>query len=345
MKRRFLLPLLLLVVLAAGCGGGGGGGAAKLESDDIAVVGDKHIKKSLFDELMHEAQVNLKARGQTFPKAGTTEYSTIKGQAVTILVHQAENEAEAEKLGITILPKDVDKGLTDLKKQLFNGNEKKYQAELKKQGLTEQEVRDNIRANLISQKLYDKVTKDVTVAPTAITAYYVQHQADYQTAESRDVRYILVGKNKKTLADSLFQQLKGGGDTTWCTLAKKYSQDPSSKDNCGKATFSKGQTVPEFDKLTFSLATKEVGKTNSAQYGWFVLQPTAKAKPAKKTPVSEAGKQIKAQLLKEKKDNKMNTWVTETQKSYCGDGKIEYQAGYQPSPDPCVATSTTTSAP
>ncbi|MBV8597206.1 MAG: SurA N-terminal domain-containing protein, partial [Actinobacteria bacterium] len=98
MKARVLLPILVpLVVLAAGCGGGGGGKVAQLQPGDIAVVGSQHIAKTQFDSLINEAKVNLKSQGQTFPKAGTTAYSNIRSQAVTLLVQEAEKEAEAAK--------------------------------------------------------------------------------------------------------------------------------------------------------------------------------------------------------------------------------------------------------
>jgi foldase protein PrsA len=341
----FFLPVLLVAVLAAAGCGGGGGSSSSLESGDIAVVGDMHIAKAKFDELMNEAKANYKLQGRTFPKAGTTEYSSIKSQAVTILVQQAETEAEAAKLGIKVTDKDIEDQLKTIKQRCCQGKESKYEAALKQQGLTDAEVRDNARSNVYGQKLAAKITEGLTIAPTAIEAYYIQHQSEFQTPSSRDVRYILVGKKKgaDSLAGSLASQLNGAGDSTWCTLAKKYSQDPSSSGKCGKATFSKGQTVPEFDKLLFSLPTDKVGKVNSQQYGWFVLQPTSKPTAAKTTPVSKAGKQIKATLLQTKKQAAITDWTTKTQKAYCK-GKIAYQAGYTPNPDPCAATTTNTTA-
>jgi parvulin-like peptidyl-prolyl isomerase len=343
MKARFFLPLILLGMLAAAGCGGGGGSSANVQPGDVAVVGGTHIPKAQFDELMSEAKANYKLQGRTFPKAGSTEYSSIKSQAITILVQQAETEAEAAKLGITVTNQDIAKQLKDIKQRCCQGSETKYKAALKQQGLTDQEVRDNARTNAYGQKLAAQLTKGITVAPTAIEAYYIQHQTDFQTPASRPVRYILVGKKKgaAALASSLYGQLKSAPKSTWCTLAKKYSQDPSSSGKCGQASFNKGQTVSEFDTLLFKLPTNKVGKVDSKQYGWFVLVPTAAASKAKTTPVSKAGKQIKATILQTKKQAAISAWTTKTQKSYCK-GKIAYQAGYQPSPDPCAATGTTT---
>jgi parvulin-like peptidyl-prolyl isomerase len=343
MKLRLLLLLLLLPAALALTACGGSGGSSSFNANDIAVVGSTHIPKSMFDELMSEAQANYKLQGQAWPKAGSTQYATIKSQAVAFLVQQAETEAEAKKLGITVSTTDIQDQLKSIKSQCCGGDEKKYQSELKKQGLTDQEVRDNARAIVYSRKLADKITAGTSVTPSAIQQYYLQHQSEFQKPASRPLRYILVGKNKSALAETLYKQLTGAGKATWCTLAKKYSQDPSSKNTCGTATFSKGQTVPEFDKLAFSLPTNKVAKVNSKQYGWFVLEPTANVTPAKTTPVAQATASIKQTLLQTKKQAAITAWTQKTTKSYCK-GQISYQPGYAPiaAQDPCQQQSTTT---
>ena len=339
MRRSFLLPVVLVALLLSGCGSSGSG---SLAAGDVAIVGSQHIVKLQFDQLMAEAQANLKSQGKAFPKAGTSAYSTLKSQAVTLLVDEAQKEAAAAKLGIVLSSAAIEARLTQIKKQYFGGSDAKYLAALKKQGLTDSEVRENVKSQLFAQKLFDTLTKTVTVPASAIAAYYAQHLSQYQTAASRSVRYILVGKNKTSLAQSLYQQLTGGTDAKWCALAKQYSQDASSKGTCGKGTFTKGQTVPEFDKVVFSSATKTVAKVNTKQYGWFVVQPTSAIKPATQTPVATAGKQIQTLLLQQKKNAVMTTWITNLQKGYCTGGQIKYQVGYVPSPDPCAATNTTT---
>jgi parvulin-like peptidyl-prolyl isomerase len=339
---RLLSPLLLVAALLAGCGGGSK--AVPLAPGDVAVVGPTHIVKAQFDTLMHEAQVNLKSQGQAFPKAGTTQYSQIKSQAMTLLVQEAEREAAATKLGLSVTPKEIQTRLVAIEKQYFGGSAVKYQAALKKQGLTDAEVRNNIKSQLISSKLFTALTKDVAVTPAAVSLYYDKHLTSYQTPESREARYILVGKNKSSLAETLYQQLKGAPDSTWCTLAKKYSQDPGSKATCGKpaAPFTKGGTVAEFDKALFSLATNTLAKVNTKQYGWFVLQPTAAITPATKKPFTKEAKSIAKTLLTDKKNTFMTTWAANIQKSYCKGSQIKYQVGYTPSPDPCAPAAATT---
>src|SRR6476619_1574770 len=97
MKKTFLFPIVLVTALLAGCGGGG---SASLKKDDVAVVGKVHVTKAAYDALIDQAQRSFKQQGRPFPKQGTTEYESIRGNAVTLLVQQAERQSKADSMGI-----------------------------------------------------------------------------------------------------------------------------------------------------------------------------------------------------------------------------------------------------
>jgi parvulin-like peptidyl-prolyl isomerase len=337
MKKTSLFPVVLVAALLAGCGGGG---SASLKKDDVAVVGKVHVTKAQYDALISQAQRSFKQQGRAFPKQGTTEYETVKGQAITLLVQQAERESKADSMGLKVSNADVDKRLAQIKKQYFQNKEARYQAQLKKQHLTDAQVRNDIRSQLISEAVFNKVTGSVKVSDSEAHDYYTSHPQLYTQPQSRDVRYILV--KKKADADSVYAQVKAGGDKAWCTLAKKYAKD-SSGQNCGKATFTKGQTVAAFDKIAFSQPTKVVHAPiyDPTQYkSWFVIEPLTPVKPRQSTPEKQVATSIKQQLLQTKKNQAMTDWVSSTTKSFCSGSQIKYQVGYKPSPDPCAVTTT-----
>ncbi len=238
MRYLSLLSLSLAALLVAGCGGGGKSGA-KLAAGDVAVVQTTHITESQYNDALSEEKASIKSQGQAVPAAGSTQYVALKTQVIDVLVQQAEFALEAKKLGIVITPAQVDKQLTALKKKYFAGSEAKYQAGLKQQGFTDAEVRTNLMDNLLEQKLYNRITKSAKATPAEVASYYQQNLSQYQVAPSRAVREILVGKNKETLANQIYTQLKGGA--SFATLAKKYSQDPGSKDKGGTFTANEGQ--------------------------------------------------------------------------------------------------------
>ena len=68
----------------------------------------------------------------------------------------------------------------------------------------------DIYAQLLSEKIYNKVTGSVKVSDSEIKTYYNAHKSTYSQAATRDVRHILV--NNKKLADTIETQLKSGGE-------------------------------------------------------------------------------------------------------------------------------------
>jgi foldase protein PrsA len=341
MKRHSLLAALALVVVLTLAACGGGGSTASLQGSDVAVVGGQQVTKDQFTSLMARAKKSYQAQKHAFPKPGTAAYNSLQGQVVTFLLQRAEFAQEAADMGIKISDKQIDDRITQLKKQFYSGSEQKYEAALKQQGLTPDQAKEEVRAQLISEQLYAKVTSNVKVSDSAVEKYYQQNKSIYQQKESRDVRHILV--QTKALADSIYAQLVAAHESNFAKLAKKYSKDPGSAANGGKLTIVKGQTVPQFDKTAFALKTGELSKPIHTQYGWHVIQALSAIKPPSVTPLSKVKASIRQQLEQQQKNQAMTKWVDDVKKKFCGPGKIKYAPGYQPNPDPCIAVTSATS--
>jgi foldase protein PrsA len=341
MRKSFVL-IILAAGLLAGCGGGG---SDKLSSSDVAVVGSAHITTDDLATIMKRAKISYQQAGQAFPKQGTTNYQALRDRALTILVEQAELNQKAASMGITVTDAEITKRLDTIKKQSFGNSEKKLLAAAKKQGYEDEAAirSDVVRPQLVSEKVQQKVTKGVKVTDAEVKKYYDDNKSLYQQPESRSVRYILVGKSKAT-AQSVYQQLLKGGDKAWCRLAKKYAKDASGQ-NCGKATFSKGQTVAIFDKAAFSAPAKKIIKPfyDPTQYkAWFVVEPLGPVKPKSTTPEKQVAAQIKQTILGNKQKKAVTDFSTDLTKSYCNGSKIRYQVGYTPTTDDCTSTTNAT---
>jgi len=336
MKRLIPLAFLSIALAVAGCGGTS---TATLGSDDAAIVGSQAITKEELSSLMDRAKKTYDVQKRPFPKPGTAEYEQLKGQAITYLIQRAEYAQEADAMGIKISDSDVDKRIEQLKKQYYAGSESKYEKTLKQQGLTQDQAKEEVRASLIAEAVFKKVTDKVNVSQSDIKAYYVSHKSQYIQPQSREVRHILV--TKKALAETLWSKLKAGA--SFAALAKKYSKDPGSASNGGKLTISKGQTVAEFDKTAFDLKKGELSPPIHTQYGYHIIQALSAVKPAQTTSLSKVQASIKQQLEQQQKNDLMTKWVDQKKKSYCK-SRIKYQVGYEPNPDPCASTTTTTTS-
>ena len=149
------------------------------------------------------------------------------------------------------------------------------------------------------------------------------------------MRHILV--KTKAEADKLHDELEGGAN--FAALAKASSIDPGSKDQGGKLTITKGQTVPPFEKAAFTLDTNELSHPVKTQYGYHLIQPLAAVKEGSVTPFTQVLGQIKSQLLQEKRSDAVNGWVKQVEEEY--DGKVTYAAGYEPPDTTSTAAETT----
>jgi peptidyl-prolyl cis-trans isomerase D len=140
-----------------------------------------------------------------------------------------------------------------------------------------------------------------------IKAYFTAHQSDYQTPEQARSRHILIsvpaGADAKTdaaakaKAEDILKQLKAGAN--FADLAKKYSDDPGSKNSGGELPFAqRGTMVPEFDKAIF---TQKIGDIEivKSQFGYHIVQ-VEERKEAHSQDISEVLPTIQATLIRQK---------------------------------------------
>lgn len=338
MRLRLFLPLTLIAaLLAAGCGGGSED--QTVPADAIAVVGDQEIAKAQFDQLMEQARTSYEAQEREFPQAGTPEYNTLRNQAVQFLVQRAQFEQKAQEEDIEVTDEEVDARLDQIKEQYFGGDDEKYAEQLEQQGLNEDQVRRDIRAQLIQEKLFEKVTEGIEVTDEEVQAHYEENQEQYGQPESREVRHILVPTQQE--ANQIRRQLDNGGDFE--ALAKEHSKDPGSAEQGGKLTVSRGQTVPEFDEAAFSLEQDAISQPIKTQYGFHIIQPLTEVEEARTTPLEEVEESIRQQLLQTKRNERMTEWVEETKAEFAD--KTRYQVGFTPPPQTATTGTTETENP
>jgi peptidyl-prolyl cis-trans isomerase D len=113
-----------------------------------------------------------------------------------------------------------------------------------------------------------------------IQQYFRAHQSEYSTPEQARSRHILIkvapdadaktDAAAKAKAEGILKQIQGGAN--FADLAKKYSDDPGSKDTGGELGFSqRGRMVPQFDNAIF---TQKIGDTQivKSQFGYHIVQ-------------------------------------------------------------------------
>lgn len=164
------------------------------------------------------------------------------------------------------------------------------------------------------------------VSGADVQRYYNSHQQQFQTPEQVRVRHILIKvpahADAKTVAaarqkaEDVLKQLHAGAN--FAELAKKYSDDPGSKDQGGELGFIEhGATVPEFDKTAFSLQPGQTSGIIQTQFGFHIIQVEEK-QPAHAKSVDEVHNLIVANLTQQRQaevaQNYANKLQAEAQK-------------------------------
>jgi len=337
------LAAFALLLLAAACGGGAG----SVPDGAIAVVDGTTIERAELDTLVARAKKGYASQKLDFPKVGTSQYQSLQTQYVQYLVQREELAQAAEEVDITVTEKDKDAAVKDFITSRFDGKRADYVKALEEQGYTEADFRETLTYSILSQKIFEEITKDVEVTAPDVLAYYTENQSQYSTPESRDVRHILIQEKKangetdfaksKAEAERVYEQLQNGGD--FAAIAKESSADPGSKDTGGKLTITRGQTVPEFDKVAFELKEGVVSQPVKTTYGYHLIEAVSAVRKAKVTPLDDVRATIRSTLLQEKKNDAMTTWLEDLRKDY--EGKVSYAAGFEPPELPDTTTTET----
>jgi peptidyl-prolyl cis-trans isomerase D len=139
-----------------------------------------------------------------------------------------------------------------------------------------------------------------------IKQYFAAHQSEYSVPEQAKSRHILIsvapGADAKTdaaakaKAEGILKQIQGGAN--FAELAKKYSDDPGSKNSGGELGFSqRGRMVPEFDNAIFS---QKIGDTKivKTQFGYHIVQ-VEERQAAHSQQINEVLPTIQATLIRE----------------------------------------------
>ncbi len=132
---------------------------------------------------------------------------------------------------------------------------------------------------------------NIQVSDDQLKVQYQNNIQQYQVPNRVHAEHILfmtVGKTdaevdeiKKNAEDVLKQAKKGA---KFEDLAKKYSEDPGSKDKGGDLGWiTQGQTVPEFEKTAFGLDKGQISDLVKTQYGFHIIKVLDKETARTKT--------------------------------------------------------------
>ena len=254
----------------------------------VAVVGDAPILASQVEEEIF----TQRAQQTELPKT-ENEFRGLCRRVISDLV-DAEVMVQAAQRDTAI--KVTDQEIADGVEQQFHNvrqrftSEVDFRAELARSGFqTPEEFRrwltDSQRKAALRNRLLDKLRSDGKLKPIQPTEKEMQEYFDQykdqlpQRPATISFRNIVIAakpsaearERAKARADSLVDELRKGAD--FQTAAKRFSQDQASRDQGGDlGWFRRGQMVPEFEAVAFSLKPGLISNPVESPFGYHIIQ-------------------------------------------------------------------------
>lgn len=185
-------------------------------------------------------------------------------------------------------------------------------------------IEDIMNAVLAQEFLQREMGDKVKVTDDEIETYYNGHKEEFTNLESVKARHILLkvpeGVDEKaweeaeSKAKDIKKKLENGKD--FAELAKKYSDDPGTKNSGGDlGFFTKGRMVPEFESAAFSLKPGELSEPVKTNFGYHIIEVQEK-KAASIKNLAEVQAQIRQALQTEKQQKSQDALIEQLKAKY-----------------------------
>lgn len=240
---------VLAVVVSLVVGGFGGfmlgDRMGQPEAKAVATVnGDKITETDLYDEM-------------------------VKGEGIQVLdrmITMKLVDQEAKKANITVSDADIKKEIDEIKQSL--GGDAGYQQALASNGISEEQLKESIRIQVLATKI---LSKEIKTEEADLKAYFDEN-VDKFDKRKLTARHILL--NTEEEAKAVKAQLDGGAD--FAALAKEKSIEPAAKESGGDlGSFDRTSAFDaDFLKGAFALKKGETSGPVQTQFGWHIIQVT-----------------------------------------------------------------------
>jgi peptidyl-prolyl cis-trans isomerase SurA len=285
MRRALLSAILLSVVALPAAAQSRAQPAPQLLDRIVAVVGDTILLNSDIEEQL----AMLEASGQQVPRSDSAALRALRQQVIDglveklVLLHAAKRDTTI-KIDDSRVDTEVDRQIEQRKNQL--GGTAQFEAALQRQRMTSLQFREilaaDIRKEMLQQFFLQRRMSQRKAPPMTEKALQdefekVKNQLQDRPATISFTQVVLPAssdsarKLARLKADSLLKLIRAGED--FATLAKRFSEDPGSKDQGGDLGWQRASMwVPEFAAALQRLRIGEVSPVVETAYGYHIIK-------------------------------------------------------------------------
>lgn len=236
----------------------------------VAVVGNKIIKKSDIEN----QYLQIRAQGDDVDKCHILE--------VMLRMKLMVNQAAIDSVEVT--DSEVESELNNRLNMFISqaGSQEALEAYFNKSLLEmKEDFRNEIRDNMISEKMEGTITGDITITPSEVKAFYNKLNKDSVPLINSQIELYQIGMYPPYSEQAIFElkermlglrkRIIDGESFT--SLAVLYSEDPQATRGGEIGFLNKGNLDPEYAKAAFALKERgEVSKIVESQFGYHLIQ-------------------------------------------------------------------------
>lgn len=302
-KRIALCALLVSAIalsgaLMAGC---------KKDAPLAAKVDGVNITKEALDAEV--SKLKLQSPSLFDKNSGGMDEGTIRTTLLDELIAQQLLGKEAEKKNISVTNDEVTKSIDGLKSGY--GDEKQFEDALKTAGYTAESLKEQVKWQLLTTKLLEKLVPESSVSTKEAQTYYNKNKGSFKVEAAKRSSHILFALKDEANAKKVFKELEDGAD--FAAMAKKYSTDTASAVNGGDLGWPTQAYVSEFQSAVDKLKKGEMSGLVKSAYGWHIIKVTDTRKAGLQS-FDEAQESIIQTLLSNKRSQAHETLLSDLKK-------------------------------
>jgi foldase protein PrsA len=283
--------------------------AAEEPGEPVIVPNDPPQFTKCIADVRKEIPSLAKTKAATLKTACQEQFTSLSSSVMDFLITAYWYQATAHKLGVNVTNAEVQNAFDTAKKQTFPTTAG-FNNFLNETGQTLDDIVYRFKINTVVQKLVARQTKPVTEAD--IVAYYNSHPTQFGTQESRNMRIVLT--TTAAQANAAKSALQSG--QSWTTVAKKYSTDPTTKNNGGLLTgVTQGQQDAALTAAAFAAPVNKLIGPVKGQFGYYIVEVT-QITPATHKTLAQSTATIKSQLTTQESQNAQTAVANQAKKEW-----------------------------
>jgi len=282
----------------------------------VARIDGKPVTKAEFERAIH----NIEARaGRSVPAEQRNQVlRSVLDELIAFKL--VLTEAQVRSIGVT--DTEVDARLAEIKKQF--PTEAAFQEALKQRQLNLADLKTETRTELIVNKTVEaEVAPKVVVGQPELDAFYKENPDQFKQPEQVRASHILfpidasaaedAKKKTRAEAESVLKRAQSGED--FAALAKQYSKDSSASNGGDLNFFPRGQMVPAFEQVAFTLDPGKISGLVESQFGIHIIKVTEK-RPGRVVPLAEVSDRLTGFLKQQKQQQLAQAFLQSLRMKY-----------------------------